>query len=526
MKGILLATDFVKDTDGTFKILETNTSIAIAVQCLNNYMDSVKFKQFLTDNSINEVHLLLPRGASMVDTIDLTSNGGDCDYYIYHFRNSVGEDVTFEIHVSSNGFVPPTVEDGENKLILRMCYDSNALVDETYAKDNFQFIKLLSDNNSPNIVPTYFNDGNGLTVDSLTNGLRDNGVYPNYIIKKRFPVTDYSNNPKVMKINSIEDLNTIKTNLGTDELIQEYVLDTNDLLNGKIKTYRSIQIVYGPNLDVFDFMEPFVHTNKCAIDVDVDYDLNGFIQSWERPKFIQKTNRIGIPKGYHAYSFQRILNTDGSVSHFGEMSVGDSVRSINLFNLENEKMWPKYDEPLSNMSGSTMTDSSVVNIQTMDDFNVVMKFNLSNNTSFLLGRHSTVLTLNSSGRVIFGEAKDLGVGNYLVINRVDNNQFETPTITSIEYSFIPMTRYFFDVEDSDMFLTLSEDSSEYYLINHNPEGICSCYGSCSGFWCPEPCLTPESCFSMDGQECCNTMPICEGKASKDWGPLACDPEMK
>lgn len=531
MKGVLLATDFVKDTDGVFKILETNTSVAIAVQCMNNYMNTESFLQFLSDNSITEVHLLLPRGVTTTDTIDLTSNG-DCLHYIHHFRNITGELITLELHNSPNGFTPPTVEDGTNKLLLRLCYDSNAIVDETYAKDNFEFIKLLHDNSSPNIVPTYFNSNDGLSVDSIGTQLRDNGVYPNYIIKKRYPVTDYSEYPKVVKINTVEDLTTIKNNLSSDELIQEYVLNQNDLLNGKLKTYRVIQMLYGPTLDVFDFMEPFIHTNKCAIDSTVDYDSNGHIMSWERPKFIQKVNRVGIPKSYHAYSFANVLKSDGSSANLSNVLAGHTIKSINLFNLVDEKQWVNYHEPFTNVTtGSTTTESIVVNTQNMEDFNMVMRFKLSNGSSFLLGRYSTILTLNESNEVIFVEAKDLGVGNKLIINRRDNDQLLNETITSVEYFFQNMTRYFFDVEDSDMFLTLSEGDESFYITNHNPDGICSCYAPmmASGCFCPEPCITPDACYSMAGNmdaECCNVTPVCEGKAARDWGAIACDPEMK
>lgn len=527
MKGVLLATDFVKDTDGVFKILETNTSVAIAVQCMNNYMNTESFLQFLSDNSITEVHLLLPRGATMTDAIDLTSNG-DCTYYIFHFKNIIGDPITLELHISPNGFTPPTVEDGENKLLLRLCYDSNAVVDETYAKDNFEFIKLLHDNNSPNIVPSYFNSNDGMTVDSIGTQLRDNGVYPNYIIKKRYPVSDYSEYPKVLKIDTVEDLNTIKNNLSSDELIQEYVLNQNDLLNGKLKTYRSIQMLYGPTLEVFDFMEPFIHTNRCAIDPTVDYDTDGYIMDWERPKFLQKSRRMGIRKSYHAYSFTKVLKSDGTSSDFSNVLTGHSIKSMNLHNLIDEKLWLRYHEPFTDVStGSTTTNSIVVNTQNIQDFNMVMRFNLTNGSSFLLGEYSTILTLNESDEVVFVEAKSLSVGNKLVINRRDNNEFLNQTITSIDYFYQNMTRYFFDVEDSDMFLTLSEGDESFYITNHNPPGVCSCYAPMIGFFCPAPCITPDACLGMGQQaECCSEMPIGDGKAPRDWGEINCDPNQK
>ena len=51
--------------------------------------------------------------------------------------------VSVTIHnVESTSATVPFIEDASNKLILRNAYDSTALIDDTYAKDNFEFLKL------------------------------------------------------------------------------------------------------------------------------------------------------------------------------------------------------------------------------------------------------------------------------------------------------------------------------------------------------------------------------------------------
>ena len=84
-------------------------------------------------------------------------------------------------------------------------------LDETYAKDNFEFLKLMHGADSTSIPKTYFNDGAGLSVDSLGDTLNDNGVLPNYIVKLRYPTIDYAQYPKVRKSSFLSGLRSPKS---------------------------------------------------------------------------------------------------------------------------------------------------------------------------------------------------------------------------------------------------------------------------------------------------------------------------
>lgn len=523
MKGVLLATDFVKDVDGTFKILETNTAISIAPKSFSEYFNTQRFKQFVSDNGITEIYFLVGNKGGMVDVIDVYGETGN--YYSVIRKAFDLDGVTVMMKATSNSLSPYIVEDAPNRLIIRLSYDQNALIDETYAKDNFEFLKLLNDNDSQNQCATYFDDGVGLSVNTLGNEVRDNGEYPNYIIKSRFPTTDYLSYPKIMKVDTIEQLNLIKSSLQSDELLQEYVLNTNDLLNGKIKTYRTIQLIYGSSLDVYDFMEPYVHTNKSAIDSTVDYDVNGVIQLWERPKFIQKVSNLSVPKNYHTYTYSDIILPNNLIVDIDDVSIGDDVKSVNLYNLDldNEHLWKNYNVSSADVfSGTTITSSVVVDKRKMIDQVVKVTFTLDDGTQFSYGFDGLVLEEGVDNMISFSGVKDLTVGNRLVLNRISNDEFVIKTITNIDYGFVVVDRLFFDVEESDLYLKVDDSvSPQYYMINHNREdaGGCSCYG---GFdiWCPAPCISSWECEGNDGV-CCNQSP--EGFGWYEMGPELCNP---
>ena len=524
MKALLLATDYLKDVDGSFKILETNTSIAIATHFPQNYFNSERFNQFVIDNGITEIYFLIHRGGGNIDSIDLNYNEGDVeDSFFSVVPESVGESITYHIKPSPNDVTPFYIEDASNRLIIRLAYDENALIDETYAKDNFNFLKLISDDDPSLICPTYFNDGLGLSVDTLGQTMRDNGVYPNYIIKKRFPTTNYGEYPKVLKLNTIEDLNSIKDNLLDDEILQEYILNINDLEGGKLKTYRTIQMVYGPNLEVYDIMDPFTHTNKLPIDNTVDYDENGMIQTWERPKFLQKVHNTMLNDRFHTYSFTNILLNDNTIKSVNDVMVGDVIKTNALYNLnvDQEHLWKYYSEP-SNLvfTGSTTTTTQVVEKDSGSDLALTVKFVLDNGLDFTYGNNGVVLTEDTDGNVKFVEINQLSIGDKVVINHIETDQFESRIITSLIYEYKSVIRYVFDVEESDLYLKVDDSvSPQFYMINHNPAGFCSCYVG-SNLSCNAPCLSSGECENNLRGICCENPP--KG-IWEDYGPEFCGP---
>ena len=525
MKAVLLATDYLKDIDGSFKILETNTSISIATQFPQNYFNGERFSQFVIDNGITEIYFLTHRGGSSVDSIDLNYNEGDeLNSILIIAPESVDGEITYHIKPSPNNVNPFFVEDASNRLIIRLAYDENALIDETYAKDNFNFLKLISDSDPSLICPTYFNDGVDLTVDTLGQTIRDNGIYPNYIIKKRYPTTDYGTYPKVLKINNIEELNLLKQNLLEDELLQEYILNLNDLENGKLKTYRTVQMIYGSNLDVYDFMDPYFHTNKLPIDSTVDYDVNGYIETWEKPKFLQKVHNTTLNNRFHTYSFSNILLNDNTVVSVNDVVVGDTIKSKLLYNLnlDDDHLWKTYSESSTNVfTQSSSATTELVSKEYGYDFTLSVKLILDNGLEFTYGNDGVVLTEDSENNISFIEINKLSIGDKVVINSIETDQFESRVIASLVYGYKNVVRYAFDVEESDVYLKTDDSTNpQYYMINHNIDGECSCYTG-SGLRCNSPCLSSGECEEGFLGVCCFVAP--RGTIFEDLGPGPCGP---
>ncbi len=241
MRSVLIAIDFVKDVDNSFKVLEINTGIVAAPISIEPYFNKTELDNLISENNITEIELILlnagPVYAINSDYPNDTIKGIGAMFDKYYS----GLTITKQVVDSKNQVTPSTV-DSPNKLIIRQSYDSTALIDETYAKDNFEFLKLLYDSSPNSIVKTYINHST-FGFDMIGDSLKDNGNYPNYIVKQRYPTTDYSEYPKVYKIETQEQLSDLKTNLPPNTLLQEYVINTNDLENGKLKNQETGNLI-------------------------------------------------------------------------------------------------------------------------------------------------------------------------------------------------------------------------------------------------------------------------------------------
>jgi hypothetical protein len=493
MRSVLIAMDFVKDVDNSFKVLELNTGIVASPISIEPYFNKVDFDNLINENNINEIELIL-LGTGPVRAInsdypdDMLFGFGR--YFDVHYS---GLTITKQTVRLENHVTPSTV-DSPNKLIIRQTYDSTALIDETYAKDNFEFLKLLYDSSPNSIAKTYVNHPS-FGFDMIGDTLRDNGDLPNYIVKQRYPTTNYSEYPKVYKIDTQEQLSNLKANLPSNTLLQEYVINTNDLENGRLKTYRSIGLVYGSELNIVNLIDPFIHTNSCSIDLTVDVDSNLEIQPWERPKYMQKYQKKRIGIEYNSDSTNFILKNDDTIVPPSELEIGDSLKTINLYGLEdndNESYVLQFTGNTNDIfSASTISSTTIQSISTKNENVWLKNIVLDNGLKFSDISESKLLVKRDGVLRFVSFYLIQNTDEVVVVNR-NTNVFEARGIVSNYYTFSNETIYAIDVENIDVYLTMDESTSspDFFIIQHNaPRCICWGFDSFPGRWdCFEPCM--------------------------------------
>lgn len=486
MKAVLIATDFLKDIDNSFKIIEINTGIHIVAKNVSNYFNLTEFDEFLNTNNIDTIEFIRPLwGASYIYDLDEEryQYNPQLDSIFELLSNHYsGTSITLNFHdTEKSAITVPQIEDGPNKLILRISYDATALIDDTYARDNWELLKLLYDSDQASIPATYINDPT-IGFDTIGTNIRNNGNFPNFIIKQRYPTIDYTAYPKVLKIDTVEQLNVIKNSLLSEEYLQEYIFNPNDLTEGKLKTYRTITMVYGNNLDTFNFMSPYEHTNATAPSETVDYDVNGFIQPWERPSFIQKIGNSNVKTTYHFDETSKIILNDNSVVNINNISVGSNLKTLNIDSLPlNEENHLEWSEDYSVLLTSTTEASTTIEtINWIESSEWLINVTLEGGIKFVDVGNSVFLSkrIDNSEKVLFRDFKNINIGDYFIVYDLQTNSFLEKLVENVEYSYEKLKIYTVNVEPYDAFLTTEDGNTNprYTILQHN-------FNNCAAYCC-------------------------------------------
>ena len=493
MRALLVGTDFIKDTDGIYKAIEINTNIAL--QCDPNvYLNKDVFETFVTENLFSEIHLIYNSNniqllSELYDLEEKTyrEDGSryDTNFVSYLKLFCSGNSINFvESKLEDNSVTIPNVEDSDNKLIIRLSYDTTALIDDTYARDNWEFLKLMNDSNPNSIPKTYINDTE-LGFDSIGTTIRDNGNQPNYCIKKRVTPADNNVYPKFYKITTIEELSNIKSNLEIDEYIQEYIFNDSDLFDNKLSHYRSVDMIYGGELESLNLMIVEV-SNIGEIIETPDYNDDNVIQMWDtimyKNKFNSATKSVAVKLS--ADDDTKILKPNNDIVYPANLNVNDEVKTMNL-DASDPSTWSL---PLNDMLTNTTSGTTLLKAKdTIPYFGPILELHFGNNTIFSDVPHAMVLKstlIDGVDIVKFSEYQALNVGDTVILWDNQDNKSITETITEIKYLFQSLNAYILDFEDFDTFLTISEnDNTRYGLLTHNYNYDCYRF-SCNGDYMP------------------------------------------
>jgi hypothetical protein len=532
MRAVIIGTDFMKDTDGFFKALETNTNIQIEFD-INSFFNMNELVNFIKTNSFNEVHIIkkyqnfnqntffnvdknLPSYEVQPSFVPITITGSTTNS-VSLFSNILKKSFndsdyicTIQEHeLDINSITIPYIEDADNKLIIRFAYDTTALIDDEYAKDNWSYLKLMNDIDSNSIPKTYINDST-LGFDSIGTTIRDNGIHPNYIIKKRYTPSDNTIYPLMHKIDSIEELDNLKTSLEIDEYIQEYIYNENDLLENRLQYYRSIDMVYGSNLDSLNLCI-FQKSNLLELSDSTDYDDNKLVQKWERPKYVPKVfNRINDSSTrIDADSNSKILLSDDTIKLAGELVVGDIVKSVKISDIQGltESEFSKFSSSFETiLQDSTFTTASVTDINSYEYYGQIINIELNNGAKFSDVPHAKIF-IEKDNLMKLEEYSFIENGNKVLLINRETNKLEEAIITNIYYTLESLISYRITLDSPHIFEILDESTlSKYGLITHNYTYDCRyyhCYYSSyyldSGYDCGSGTLiTAGAYYIQDG----------------------------
>ena len=471
------------DKNGALKPIEINTFVTwhlSKIEAENSTIDLTNLNSFISTNGITKV--------VYIGQLDNLSK-------ILH-ENCKSLNIDYEKHsVSINAITIPYVEDNDTTLIIRSAYDTTALVDDTYCRDKVNFLNLIKDSSFGSQF-AYLNDSN--TIVSNITTINDNGNHPNFILKARLPQYDKNIYPKFYKVTNQEELNTLISNVVTnDYFLMEFLYNPDELIENHIKVFRGLNILFPPNLESIS-IGGYTRTCDDSIDENSTFDLTTFELIGTRYKYLSDDHLIKIPK---LLKTDYVEMADGSFKVATDLVVGDLLKTIDIpnpFEADNSDDTANYKISFSELqSGTTYSTNKITNLVKLNALTHNTKLTFTDNTEWFDNMGSKYLSVRNNEVRFLGltngdDEWSLKIGDSILL--LDTNNPDSPTFTIKEISNIEEVTEFFEgfeitVERAHLFLTKSslESSTSYVSIEHNSACYTigpSCYngGQCPKGW--------------------------------------------
>jgi hypothetical protein len=317
MKGTLFSADFVKDSNGDLRLLELNTDTSIVKNELSN-LNLVEFSNILQTNNITELDIIY----KPIYHLGIVTRISDYITENCQFITSIN------LHdEQGNTIYPTSIEDANDKFVLRMAYDESALFDSEYCKNRLNVYNLFTENSITDNCVAYYHSSSIGEFDTLTREVNPSNI-PDATIKD----IDETYNPiDFFKINTesgtIEENwnNFLTQNSGEDKLIEQYHFHSSSVdTNNHITSIRFVGIVYGSNLDFIElasFKKSSIFELPSSLNLDLETNKLKDYHFYEFVTNAIKSDSAGI------LSSHEVLMEDDTWKEISDIQVGESVKS-------------------------------------------------------------------------------------------------------------------------------------------------------------------------------------------------------
>ena len=467
MKGTFFSADFIKDENNNFRLLEINTDTACITETLDDRFDFSDWITILQNNNITKLVLIYKQFQNNL---------------VQKIQSVMASDTTFITDIQlikeeKNTIYPTAVTDADDKFILRLAYDENALFDSTYAKGRTNLLTLFADNNDLESIPEFFYEGTEKIYNTFTSSIHSGSNIPDAIKK------NINDNPT-------DPLDFVKFDMGNHESASEQLLNqfytsaidtsqnyverfhfnSDDIEDEKVSSYRQFGIVYGTNIDYvklgsYQIEGLFTLPN---VDFNNEYTFTDNYYYVPRKHYFELTTnylRVDIIDGLH--NTEKIIIPNESPISVGEVAVSGSVQSFFISGSPDTDLkevftsWSFSGNELP--SGSYLTSSIVEAITSESgEYNSAVEVNTTSGDSYYVSPGKHFLVYESGSNVWrFKRPIDLsGSLDYFMNQSGSLVQFSSSNYVVLENS---PNFYRVDVETTDNFFISSSNS----ILVHN-----------------------------------------------------------
>lgn len=481
MKSVFIGADLLR-LENEVKLLEINTDVDLFASDLP-YLELDGLFTYLTSNAYTKL-VLIYKTIYVADEV-LSSFETKC----------LENNITFQkVLIPNNSITVPSIQEEENTFYFRMAYDSTAIIDDIYCRDKSEVVKLLFDANNSGILPkTYVKySGDNEIFDNLSE-LSDNAEHPNIIIKKILPDFYKNRYPEFMNLDSLESLASVKSELSTGLMIQDFKYNQSGVQDGQICDVIRIWILLLQDAETIIELGGHLTKNPLPLDSSViTYTGNILDNKWRsmyfsNPKVITK----GVPADYDVI---KIVDGVETVTNLYEISVGDIIKSVRLTGLnQNETLDYKTNWSSPGPIGDIVeyTTAEVINKSEITYEGWLKQITYASGeitgTTTLTPNEAILIQDTLDGNFKFKSVSDL-LSTDLMVASADT----IGTITSIENVWFSGNIVTLNIEPDDVFVAGSDlnqiNNSTIGAIVHNFKG-------CS--WC---CFAPDTLIHTESGE--------------------------
>lgn len=409
MKGTLFSADFVFDSSDNARLLEINTDTALVLDAVENYLDFTDFGTILSDSAFDTLYIIYkPFHQRIVDKLVAYVNDNVSNITTIEYQ----EEESCAVYLGS-------VEDADNKFILRLAYDESAILDSVYAKSELELYHLFNDyNDLGSVPPLYMSSSAKGIVNTLTQSFNDANL-PDFVKKYHNGSGATMQSISFNKVGLPETGSDYRFNAFIEDQKADDTVITNYLpnLSGSHTTsVRSMQIVYGTDLDLCFLGE---HQQVSLFEIPTSIVTGSSIANFvdRKHKFEFSTNypmgSQGVRKDSNIISTSGDLvnirsNNTGSEYFYKSYFVSGSPDTDDVTELND---W--YHSGSTFPSGSYITSSNVVVRDDYINYNKdLYKLDLESGDTFYLGARAILPVLDTGSNVIKWESTSaVKVGN-------------------------------------------------------------------------------------------------------------------
>ena len=363
MIGTLISTDFIKDSSGNYKFIEMNTDAGIPNEFISNHLDLSPFISLLSGST------------PQIDTVEVVYKPLVADNFVEHLSSSLSVSASFVTsfikHEEDLDTVYPSAPtDGDNKFILRLAYDENAILDSTYAKHDIESLKLFNDNTSSNAVDFYYSSsyGDGTIEINTLNKTTNSSTLPD-LVNKTTKSQTLSSVGFIKLISGSNDTEKVDLFLSesANSIVTNFHIHSDSITDGVVQSVKSFSIIHGASLSATHLG---CINNQAILELPTSLELI--------TTDVSTTSKTLNHKHYHEFSTstrkerevaevlfetETLISESGDGVHYTELVSGSVLKSYHIDGLPDSddiNVFGNWSMEGYTFSGNSAETSSVV----------------------------------------------------------------------------------------------------------------------------------------------------------------------